>query len=494
MSEASDFDAAGPPDELGALDQILHRGEANPRTRSGIMTLEVLDTTPEWERFRARFELTSRRVLRLRQKVVTPTLPTAAPRWVVDPDFNLDFHVRRLRVSEPGNLRQVMDLAEVAAQSPLDISRPLWTVTLVEGLAGGRAALMAHLSHAITDGVGGVEMFANLYDLERDPVSHDAPPLPIPSDLSPNDLMREGFRRLPTTIAGGIHDALFGAARAVGQVLRDPAPRLAGVVEYVMSGARVVGPAATPSPVLRGRSLSSRSEAIDIEFGDLHRAAKAAGGSINDAYLAGLCGVLRLYHEAMGVPVDTLPMAVPVNLRSEADPAGGNRFAGVNLAAPIDQADAALRVKDIRLQMTQKRAERAIDIVGAIAPVLSLMPDTVLESIAGSVVNADVQASNVPVFAGDTFIAGAKVLRQYGFGPLPGVAMMVVLVSRAGYCTVTVRYDRASITDPRLFAQCLLDGFDEVLRLGGHGHAVPASFAAEAAGSTSAAALGSTPR
>ena len=93
------------PDQLGAVDQLLHRGEANPRTRSGIMALEVLDTVPDWERFRTNYEYASRRVPRLRQKVVTPTLPTAAPRWVVDPDFNLDFHVRRVRVPEPGTLR-----------------------------------------------------------------------------------------------------------------------------------------------------------------------------------------------------------------------------------------------------------------------------------------------------------------------------------------------------------------------------------------------------
>src|SRR4029078_12463627 len=123
---------------------------------------------------------------------------------------------------------------------------------------------------------------------------------------------------------------------------------MGGVVEYAMSGARVVGPVAPPSPVLRRRSLSSRSEAIDIEFGALHRAAKAAGGSINDAYLAGLCGALRLYHQAKGVPVDTLPMAVPVNLRSEADPAGGNRFAGVTLAAPLGFLDPDTRDNNIR--------------------------------------------------------------------------------------------------------------------------------------------------
>src|SRR5260370_9162558 len=118
------------------------------------MALEILATTPDWDRFRTRFENASRRVLRLRQKVVVPTLPTVAPRWVVDPDFNLDFHVRRVRVAEPGTLREVLDLAEVALQSPLDISRPLWTATLVEGLAGARAPMMIHLSHALTHRLG----------------------------------------------------------------------------------------------------------------------------------------------------------------------------------------------------------------------------------------------------------------------------------------------------------------------------------------------------
>ncbi len=491
MSDVPELDAAGLPEELSPLDQILHRGEANPRTRSGIMTVEILDCAPDWDTFRAKFEAASRKVLRLRQKVVMPTLPTVAPRWVVDPDFNLDFHLRRVRAPHPGTFRQVLDFAEVAAQSPLDISRPLWTATLVEGLADDRAAMVVHLSHAVTDGVGGVEMFANLYDLERDPTPAPLPPLPIPQDLSPNDLMRQGFFRLPGTIAGRMRGALFGAAHVAGEVIRDPISRLGSAVEYAMSGARVMGPVADPSPLLRRRSLSSRSEAIDIEFGVLHRAAKAAGGSINDAYLAGLCGALRLYHEAKGVPIEALPMAVPVNLRSDADPAGGNRFAGINLAAPIGLTDPEIRIRNIRSQMTTKREERAIDMVGAIAPLVGLLPDTALESMAGSIVNSDVQASNVPVYAGDTFIAGAKVLRQYGLGPLPGVAMMVVLISRSGYCTITTRYDRAAFTDQELWARCLLSGFDEVLALGGDGRAEPASFSVDSEPSTVSSPNGS---
>src|ERR1700758_4179198 len=203
-------------DELGPVDYLMHRGEANPRTRSGIMALEILDTTPDWERFRTRFEIASRRVLRLRQKVVVPTFPTAAPRWVVDPDFTLDFHVRRVRVTGTGTLREVFDLAEVMLQSPLDISRPLWTATLVEGLADGKAATLLHLSHAVTDGVGATEMFAEIYDVERDPPPRPKPPQPIPQDLTPNDLMRQGLNRLPFAVVNGVVGAVSGAVSAGG--------------------------------------------------------------------------------------------------------------------------------------------------------------------------------------------------------------------------------------------------------------------------------------
>jgi diacylglycerol O-acyltransferase / wax synthase len=489
---AESVDAAGLPTELGALDYLLHRGEAHPRTRSGIMALEILDTTPDWDRFRTRFENASRRVLRLRQKVVVPTLPTAAPRWVVDPDFNLDFHVRRMRVSEPGTLRQVFDLAEVMLQSPLDIARPLWTATLVEGLADRKAATLLHLSHAVTDGVGSVEMFAHIYDLERDSPVEPPPPQPIPQDLSANDLMREGINHLPGAIVGGVRGALSGAVSVVGRAVRDPTSAVTGVVSYVGSGVRVLQQAAEPSPLLRRRSLSTRSEALDMKLSDLHKAAKAGGGSINDAYLAGLCGALGRYHEALGVPISTLPMAVPVNLRAEADPAGGNRFTGVNLAAPVGTADPVARMRKIRAQMTQRREERAINVLGSIAPVLGILPAPLLEAVTGSIVASDVQASNVPVYPGDTYIAGAKILRQYGIGPLPGVAMMVVLISRGGWCTITVRYDRAAVRHEELFAECLLEGFDEILALAGEPvpHAAPASFASEPSGSSSRSVSG----
>jgi diacylglycerol O-acyltransferase / wax synthase len=454
-------------DRMDAVDQLLHRGEANPRTRSGVMSVEILDRAPDWERFLSCYERVSRTALRLRQKVVMPVLPTTAPRWVVDPDFDLSFHVRRVALAEPGTLRALLDFADTAMQSPMDISRPLWTVTLVEGLTHGRAAVLSHMSHAVTDGVGGLEMVAQLYDDERDPPQRALAPVPIPQDLSAGELTIAGLNQLPAGVLSAARAAASGAAAVVGRVVRDPVGTFSGALEYLRSGTRVMAPAAEPSPLLRRRGRATRTEALDIDFDALRTAAKAADGSLNDAYLAGLCGALRRYHDRLGVPVKTLPMAVPVSVRSDDDPAAGNRFTGVTLAAPIGQTNPAERIRAVRAQMLSRRNEPALGVFGAIAPALNLLPQPLLEAVTEAVGAPDVQASNVPGYPGDTYFAGAKVQRQYGLGPLPGVAMMVVMVSRAGVCTVTARYDLASVTDPALFANCLREGFDEVLALAG---------------------------
>jgi diacylglycerol O-acyltransferase / wax synthase len=188
--------------------------------------------------------------------------------------------------------------------------------------------------------------------------------------------------------------------------------------------------------------------------------------SVNDAYLAALCGGLGRYHEALGVPVDAIPLALPVSLRSGTDPASGNRFAGVTIAAPIGEPDPAERIRQIRAQVIARRSEPALDVIGRLAPVLSLLPDEALHDVIDRITPPDIQASNVPGYAVGTFLAGAAVERQYALGPMPRVAMMVILVSRAGTCTVAFRYDAASFPAADQLEKCLQAGFDEVVELG----------------------------
>jgi diacylglycerol O-acyltransferase len=113
-----------------------------------------------------------------------------------------------------------------------------------------------------------------------------------------------------------------------------------------------------------------------------------------------------------------------------------------------------------------RRNEPAIDVIGQLAPVLALLPDGALQMVSERINAPDIQASNVPGYAAETFLAGAKVERQYAMGPLPRVAMMAILVSRAGVCTVTVRYDTASFSAADLLEKGLQLAFDEVLELG----------------------------
>lgn len=108
--------------------------------------------------------------------------------------------------------------------------------------------------------------------------------------------MRRGINHLPIAVVGGVLDALSGAVSMAGRAVLEPVSTVSGILGYARSGIRVLNRAAEPSPLLRRRSLTTRTEAIDIRLADLHKAAKAGGGSINDAYLAGLCGALRRYH------------------------------------------------------------------------------------------------------------------------------------------------------------------------------------------------------
>ena len=259
------------PDELSPLDYLMHRGESHPATRSAFLNLEILDGPADWGRLREAMDRASRVVIRMRQKVVIPPLPATPPRWVVDPDFDLDYHLRRVALPAPGTLRQLLDLAELTLQSPLDTSRALWEAVYVEGLEDGRSALLTKLSHAVTDGLGGIALFEQVYDTERDPEPRPMPPVPVPRDVTGNDLLRRSLRQLPeTTFAawaeaarphGGYRGAADHAAGRHGH--RGRQVRRFGPPDAQPAAGRAVAAAAAPEPGQpdRGARASARRPA-----------------------------------------------------------------------------------------------------------------------------------------------------------------------------------------------------------------------------------------
>ena len=142
--------------------------EKDPMLRSTITAVLVLDQAPDPARLRHILERGTRMVARMRQRVRGNPLSVAPPRWEVDPHFDLDYHLRWVRAAGARDLRSVLDLAQPMAMQGFDRARPLWEMLVVTDLADGGAALVMKIHHAITDGVGAVQIALVLFELSRD--------------------------------------------------------------------------------------------------------------------------------------------------------------------------------------------------------------------------------------------------------------------------------------------------------------------------------------
>lgn len=192
--------------------------ESDPRLRSTVVTVLLLDRSPDWDEVRQRFDLISREMPMFRQRVVESP-PPAPPRWEPDADFELDYHMRRVTVSGAGTFEDVLEMARLAEMQDFDRARALWETTLIEGLQDGGAAVICKFHHALTDGVGGVQIAMHLFDLSAEVGAH--PSLPAVAELPRHswldgyrDSWRYGVSMLARALTGAIKG---GAAVAVQQ-------------------------------------------------------------------------------------------------------------------------------------------------------------------------------------------------------------------------------------------------------------------------------------
>ncbi len=111
--------------------------ESDPRLRSTVVTVLTLDKTPDWDDVCERFDRITRKLPMFRQRVVESLAPAPPPRWENAPDFDLRFHIRRASAPSPGDLDGVLEMARLAAMEDFDRARPLWSVTLIDGLDDG---------------------------------------------------------------------------------------------------------------------------------------------------------------------------------------------------------------------------------------------------------------------------------------------------------------------------------------------------------------------
>jgi diacylglycerol O-acyltransferase / wax synthase len=216
----------------------------------------------------------------------------ATPRWTNDPDFDLSWHLRWVHLE---SWDEVLELARVAAMTAFDPAHPLWENTFVEGLPGGEAAAVLKLHHSLTDGVGGMQMALLLFDLEPDAAADDAGgPPPCPASPGPD---RPGARRPFARLAPGPRAGPPGRRRRPPgrpAAVTHPVQTAGEVVDTARSVARMVAPVNdTRSPLMTERHLGRHVGTLDVPLAALHDAGASVGGTLNDAFLAGVTGGLR---------------------------------------------------------------------------------------------------------------------------------------------------------------------------------------------------------
>lgn len=471
MTEPDEVDRAraswGGPADMSWWETVMWRAEGDLRTRSTGVVVEILESAPDWERLRDAHDRLSRRVPRLRERVVAPALPLVPPAWSPDPHFDLDYHLQRVGIAGDGSETELFALAAATAARPFDPNRPPWEATLVTGLEGGRAGYLLKIHHSMSDGLGLIQLLE---------LTHGRGPEPEPARLAPLPATRQAetpssllVGRLRDGASAAVGSTLRDAARTVRSVAGDPVGAVGDAVRFGASLRRLLN----PPPVQRSDLLADAGTGYlmlshDVPLADLRAAAKAVGATVNDAFLAALLGAFRRFHAHHGRTVTQMPIAVPVSLRTDDDPAGGNRFAGARFAAPVGEPDPRVRIEAVRAAVRAARREPAIGFLDVIAPALGRLPKPLLVDIAGGLTTvSDLQASNLGGIGRRLYLAGARVERVYPMGPRPGVSAMVTMLSYEGACCVGVNANPGVVADGKVFATCLRDGFDEILDLAG---------------------------
>ncbi|HVN49868.1 MAG TPA: wax ester/triacylglycerol synthase domain-containing protein [Acidimicrobiales bacterium] len=460
--------------------------ERDPLLRSTIVAVATFDRAPDWDQLVDRMDRASRLAPNFRRRLVPSPLRLAPPRFVPAPDFDLEWHVRRITAPPPHTFATVLEFARNAGMAAFDPARPLWECTLVDGLEDGGAAVVLKVHHSLTDGIGGIQLTRHLVDLEP-----DAPglgPMPDLPDRDRGDGSSGRLSDLGEALGWDVRYLVSAGLRRLGRVPADvvhavghPGDAVSGVLDDVRSVAAFVRPVTrTLSPVMTRRRLAWHFETIETGTADLKRAGHAAGGSLNDAFLGGVTGGLRRYHRELGQPIDRLMLTMPISLRAEDDPEGGNRVTIVRFEVPVATVDPVARMRGIKEACERERHEPALAYSEWIAGVMNLMPPAV---IGGMLKHVDFLASNVPGLTDTVWLAGARLEGFYAFGPTLGASANVTLMSYGDRCCIGVNVDTGAVSRPDVFVDCLVAGFEEVLDVGGeHGPVVAYGRPASAPG------------
>ncbi len=448
---------------MSDTESLMWRLEKDPYLASSFGNITILDRAPDMDLLHARMERASLLFPRLRRRVQPAPGNFGNPTWVDDPTFDIRYHIRHISLAEPGDFRQLLDLVTLLMADPFDRSRPLWQFVIIDGLRGGRSALLQKLHHTVTDGQGGVELSMHFLDLERTP-----PPLPAIDPEIVNAAAEVSAPDATEALRGAMSDSLripLSVLRQVRDVLSDPSlintigtstsATVKGLITQLneTDGAR--------SPLWTQRSLRRRLETTRVSYHDMRGAAKALGGTLNTAFVTAAAHAAGRYHDALGAPVESLRASMAISTRTEGS--GSNAFTLARMLVPTFDMPLPERFAAVNEILTAARDNSTAGTLDTIATVSTMLPTSVITRLArAQAETVDFATSNVRGAGVPLFVAGAQLLENYPVGPLGGVAFNVTLMSYMGSLDVGINIDEAAVESPALLRDSLAESFAEM--------------------------------
>ena len=266
-TDLPEFDTKIFDTKMSDAEGLMWRMEKDPHLSSTFASVTVLDRKLDFERLVRRMEHATWIVPRLRQRVQPAPANLTAPTWVDDVNFDIRYHVRHIALPKPGSMRQLLDLASLLTNDPFDRTRPLWQFIAVDGLRGGKSALIEKLHHTIADGEGMVRLSLAFLDFDID--APEPPPLDADTSPSAEHLPSSGGEMLRGLVVGSLRMPL-GIMRQVRGLIADPAHipeagnAAADTVRGVISQLSDVDQAR--SPLWTKRSLQRRIETLRAPY------------------------------------------------------------------------------------------------------------------------------------------------------------------------------------------------------------------------------------
>lgn len=437
---------------MTGVEALMWRLERYDRRLSATMSLVVeLDEPVPVDGLIDRLSQMCETVPRLADRVREAPLGLAPPAWERDPLFAVENHIASMEGPPWEVAAEVVGLRFPAG-------RPPWRAVVA---SSSPETLVLHLHHSYTDGLGGVRLLGELFDLSPDGAgAPGVSPGPVPP-ARPISMVDE--------ISGEVGRAVHLMARAVPWAVRtldrarsEPGKVLDDARAMVASLQAQAGAASgPPSPVLAGRSAELYLAPLHLELAAMRTTGKRLGVTINDVFLAGLLDGLARYHSKHGSVAPSLRLALPISNRSsEYDM--HNQILGTILRGPLGPLDFDERARLIHEMVAQGRNQPWADLIEELASGAVRVPG-LLRLIAGAIGGMDVLASNVVGPPVPMWLGGVPIRSLTPVGPRTGSALNVTLMSYCSTASLGINIDPAAVSDPEVLFDCLTAGFEECL-------------------------------